>query len=132
MKKISIIIVQTLLLIFSIYLYKMKLDERRKIKNNGTIKVYIMQVKDKGKYGVKYNVKYGVKYNVKYQDKIYYNIVGLDRNLKENSYDTQNFYYDNENNTIFFKEKNLPAFNVTIFLFLLSFVLWFLPERLLW
>ena len=124
MKKISIIIVQTLLLIFSIYLYKMKLDERRKIKNNGTIKVYIMQVKDKGKYGVKYNVKY--------QDKIYYNIVGLDRNLKENSYDTQNFYYDNENNTIFFKEKNLPAFNVTIFLFLLSFVLWFLPERLLW
>lgn len=124
MKKIGIIIVQTLLLVFSIYLYKMMLNERRMIKNNGTIKVYIMQVKDKGKYGVKYNVKY--------QDKIYYNIVGLDRNLKENSYDTQNFYYDNENNTIFFKEKNLPAFNVTIFLFLLSFVLWFLPERLLW
>ena len=42
-----------------------------------------MQVKNKGKYGIKYNVKY--------QDKIYYNIVGLDRNLKENSYDTQNF-----------------------------------------
>ena len=124
MKKIGIIIVQTLLLVFSIYLYKMMLNERRMIKNNGTIKVYIMQVKDKGKYGVKYNVKY--------QDKIYYNIVGLDRNLKENSYDTQNFYYDNENNTIFFKEKNLPAFNVTIFLFLLSFVLWFLPESLLW
>ena len=92
MKKISIIIVQTLLLIFSIYLYKIMLDERRMIKNNGTIKVFIMQVKNKGKYGIKYNVKY--------QDKIYYNIVGLDRNLKENSYDTQNFYYNNENNTI--------------------------------
>ena len=124
MKKISIIIVQTLLLIFSIYLYKIMLDERRKIKNNGTIKVFIMQVKNKGKYGIKYNVKY--------QDKIYYNIVGLDRNLKENSYDTQNFYYDNENNTILFKEKHLPTFNVIIFLFLLSFILWFLPERLLW
>ena len=83
MKKIGIIIVQTLLLIFSIYLYKIMLDERRMIKNNGTIKVFIMQVKNKGKYGIKYNVKY--------QDKIYYNIVGLDRNLKENSYDTQNF-----------------------------------------
>ena len=132
MKKISIIIVQTLLLIFSICLYKIMLDERRMIKNNGTIKVYIMQVKDKGKYGVKYNVKYGVKYNVKYQDKIYYNIVGLDRSLKENSYDTQNFYYNNENNTILFKEKHLPTFNVIIFLFLLSFILWFLPKRLLW
>ena len=124
MKKISIIIVQTLLLIFSIYLYKIILDERRMIKNNGTIKVFIIQVKDK--------VKYGIKYNVKYQDKIYYNIVGLNRNLKENSYDTQNFYYDNENNTILFKEKNLPTFNVIIFLFLLSFILWFLPKRLLW
>ena len=124
MKKNSIIIVQTLLLIFSIYLYKIILDERRMIKNNGTIKVFIIQVKDK--------VKYGIKYNVKYQDKIYYNIVGLDRNLKENSYDTQNFYYNNENNTILFKEKHLPTFNVIIFLFLLSFILWFLPERLLW
>jgi len=46
MKKISIIIVQTLLLIFSIYLYKIMLDERRMIKNNATIKVFIMQVKD--------------------------------------------------------------------------------------
>ena len=82
MKK-SIIIVQTLLLIFSIYLYKIMLDERRMIKNNGTIKVFIIQVKDKGKYGIKYNVKY--------QDKIYYNIVGLNRNLKENSYDNKIF-----------------------------------------
>ena len=87
MKKNSIIIVQTLLLIFSIYLYKIILDERRMIKNNGTIKVFIIKVKDK--------VKYGIKYNVKYQDKIYYNIVGLNRNLKENSY--LMFYFDNNN-----------------------------------
>ena len=99
MKKISIIIVQTLLLIFSIYLYKMMLDEKRMIKNNGTIKVFIMQVKNKGKYGIKYNVKY--------QDKIYYNIAGLDRNLKENSYDTQNFYYNNENNILSFSKRKI-------------------------
>ena len=62
MKKIGIIIVQTLLLIFSIYLYKIMLDERRMIKNNGTIKVFIMQVKNKGKYGKNTMLNIKIKY----------------------------------------------------------------------
>lgn len=121
MKRISIIIIQILLLMFNIFLYKNIQNEKYYIEKYGLVKVLIIKIKNKGKYGTKYNIKY--------QNEIYYDVVGLGANLRENTFDTLNFYYNKDENKIYFKGKNNNVFNVMSVLFVLSFLLWFIPKE---
>lgn len=124
MKRITIVIIQMLLLIFNIFLYKSIQKEKQYVEKHGLVEVLIIKIKNKGKYGTTYDVKY--------RDKIYYDIVGLAENIKENTLDTSNFYYNGDQDRVYFKDNN-NVFNVMSVLFILSFLLWFIPkERFGW
>ena len=119
--KFVVILIVNITLLILLYKSYSQLDRFQEIiDNHSPISVKVLSIS--------YHAKSSTTCDIIYNGKVYKNIE-IPRNKIAKGTNDNDFYYDYENNTIFYKNDGTQAFTVLVVLFVISLFLWLLPSN---